>query len=137
MTLVPVNYIAVLVTAIVGFAIGAAWYSPILFGKQWAALMGMRLDDPAVKKNANRAMAIGFVGQLVTAFVLAQFVSHLRLNTIGEAILMAFWIWLGFVATVLLGSILWENKPPKLFAINAAYNLVVLAVMASVLTLWG
>lgn len=136
MTLIPVNYLAVLVAAVVGFAIGVAWYSPILFGKQWAGLLGKNLNDPEMKKGASRAMAVNFIGQLLAAFVLAQFVGHLRLNTIGAAISMAFWIWLGFVATVLVGSILWENKPAKLFAINAAYNLVLLAVMASILALW-
>lgn len=136
MTLVPVNYVVVLVTAIVGFAIGAAWFSPLLFGKQWAALMGMRMDDPSMKAKGQKSMAVNFVGQLLTAFVLAQFVNQLRLSALSEAVMMAFWVWLGFVATVQISSLLWENKPAKLFGINTAYSLVQLAVMASILTLW-
>ena len=34
----PVNYLAVLVAAIVIFILGGLWYSPVLFMKKWVAL---------------------------------------------------------------------------------------------------
>jgi uncharacterized membrane protein YjfL (UPF0719 family) len=40
-----VNYIAVLVAAIVVFVLGWLWYSPLLFYKPWMRARGM---DPAV-----------------------------------------------------------------------------------------
>ena len=32
---IHVNYIAILVAAVVSFFIGALWYSPLLFAKRW------------------------------------------------------------------------------------------------------
>ena len=37
---VPINYLAVLVAAVVSIILGMLWYGPWL-GKQWIALMGM------------------------------------------------------------------------------------------------
>jgi hypothetical protein len=46
---------------------------------------------------------------------------------------VAFWIWAGFVAPILLGSFLWESKPFTLYLINASYWLVTLLVMSVIL----
>jgi hypothetical protein len=35
MTQIDINYVAVFVAALASMIIGAAWYSPILFGKEW------------------------------------------------------------------------------------------------------
>ncbi|MEK6955996.1 MAG: DUF1761 domain-containing protein, partial [Nanoarchaeota archaeon] len=49
---------------------------------------------------------------------------------------LALWIWIGFVATVTLSSVLWENKSYKLYLLNNGYNVVNMVVMAVILTLW-
>ena len=47
--MVHVNYLAVLVAAVVVFILGWLWYSPLLFYKPWMRLRGL---DP------NAAMAV-------------------------------------------------------------------------------
>ena len=80
---------------------------------------------------------INFIGTLVTAYVLAHFALYLNLETWGDAFQFSFWLWLGFFASAtLLGSVLWEGKSWKLYILNAAYWLVNLAVMATILALW-
>ena len=49
---------------------------------------------------------------------------------------VGFWNWLGFVAPVTLGSVLWEGKSPKLWVLNNGYYLVSLIVMGVILALW-
>jgi hypothetical protein len=44
------NYLAVLVTAIVNMVIGALWYSPFLFAKPWMAFNNMTSES---MKNVN------------------------------------------------------------------------------------
>jgi len=34
---ISLNYVAILVAAVVTFAFGMVWYNPMLFGKQWMA----------------------------------------------------------------------------------------------------
>lgn len=133
------DYLAIVIAAVVNMAIGAFWYSPAGFGKQWAALMGWsdaaKMD--AMKKKAGKSYAWMFVASLVMACVLAQVVRLAGASTIMEGAIVGFWIWLGFVVTVQIGSILWDQKPAKLFAINTGYSIVSLAIMGALLALWA
>ena len=47
-----------------------------------------------------------------------------------------FWVWLGFIATTMIGIVLWEIKPVKLYLLIVAYYLISLLVMGSILALW-
>jgi len=135
--IVSVNYLAVLAAGIVSIVLGFLWFGP-LFGKQWTSLMGFdkKKMEEAKKKGMGRTYAIMIIGTLVTSYVLAHFVDYLDATNISGALQAAFWIWLGFIATVMLGSVLWEGKPWKLYFLNAAYWLVNLAVMAIILAVW-
>ena len=42
-----INYLAVLVAAIVIFVLGGLWYSPVLFAKRWIALQNRTEEEPA------------------------------------------------------------------------------------------
>ena len=136
--LVDVNYVAVLAAAIASFVIGAVWYSPMLFGKMWMKLSNV--SDKEMKKAKEKGMtknfAVQFLASLVMAYVLAHFVQYTQSSTITEGMLTGFWIWLGFIATVMIGMVLWEGKPWKLYFIKAGHELVALAVMGAILAVW-
>ena len=70
------------------------------------------------------------------AYVLAHFAGIWNAADIMGAFNLAFWIWLGFIATVGLGSILWEGKTFQLYAINTGYYLASLFLMALILVFW-
>ena len=70
------------------------------------------------------------------AFVLAHFSNVWGATGVAGAWQLAFWIWLGFIATVMLGSVLWQGKPWKLYILNVAYQLVSLFAMAVVVVMW-
>ena len=55
---------------------------------------------------------------------------------IADAVLLAFWLWLGFFATTQLGMVMWEGKPVKLYIINTLHHLVSLVVMSAILAVW-
>lgn len=134
---VDINYLAVLAAGIVGFVIGMIWYSPALFGKPWMGLMG--LNEAGMKehkKGMGKKFIATLIASLVMSYVLAHVVDFAQAATLVEAVMAGFWTWLGFVATIMLGSVLWEGKPKKLYAINVGHYLVVLIVMAVILVLW-
>ena len=132
-----VNYLAILIAAIVNMAVGAYWYSPAGFGKQWASLSGHGDISKIDKKGANKSYVWMFVASLVMAFVLANVVRLAGAATIVEGAIVGFWVWLGFMATVQIGVVLWDNKPPKLFAINTLYSLVTLLINGAILAIWA
>lgn len=132
-----VNYLAVLVAAIASMILGFLWYGP-LFGNMWKRLMNFTDKDIKNMKMAPKtSMIIGFVTALVISCTLAHFLIYMGISSVGDAIMAAFLVWLGFVATVQIGAVLWESKPWKLFFLNTAYNLVSLAIMAAILAVWA
>ena len=60
-----VNWLAVGVSTIAAFALGALWYSPILFVKGWAEGVGVDIN------NKPDNMAATMVAQLIATFLLA------------------------------------------------------------------
>ena len=131
-----VNYLAVLVAAVASFLLGWLWYGPF-FGKPWMKLMNFDKNSmKSMKLSPVTAMILGFLTYLVIAYVLAGFISILNSATIVEGMKIAFWIWLGFIATTTLGSFLWEGKSIKLYLLNNTYNLLNLLVMSAILTAW-
>ncbi len=93
-----INYFAVIAAVIANQAIGFTWYGP-LFGKLWRGLSGISEKQAAEqkKKGMGSTFAIAALGSFVMAFVLAHFVDYVEATTIGGAVQLAFWLWLGFV----------------------------------------
>lgn len=139
MPLVEINYLAVLVSAIVAMGLGAWWYSPAGFGKLWMQLSGLSEAEleRAKQPGMGKKYAAAFLGSLVTAYVLAHFVDYTQATTAAQGMQTGFWSWLGFVATVTLGTVLWENKPLKLYALNNAYQIISLMLMGAILAVWA
>ena len=129
-----VNYLAILVAAVVAYVIGALWYSPLLFGKMWMSLS--KVDPKKMKMNPAPGYIIGFLTTLIMAYVLGFFLELSEAATAVDGLTTAFWIWLGFLATTMLGSVLWEGKPLKLYVLNAAHSLVSILIMGVVLAVW-
>ena len=133
-----VNYLAILVASIVSMVLGFLWYGP-LFGKLWMRWMhfNKKKIDAAQQQGMWKSYLSAFVGTLVTSLVMAGSLAYIGTRSVVDGITVAFWLWLGFVATTTLGSVLWEGKPIKVYLLNNAYNLLNLAVMATILVLWS
>ena len=96
--------------------------------------MNIKAKDMAkMKASAKRGYALGLVSALVMAWVLSRFVVA---GTFMSGATVGFWIWLGFIATVTLGGVLWEGKPWNLYLLNAAYWLVALLLTGGILAMW-
>mgnify|MGYP001611288200 CR=1 FL=1 len=134
---VSINYLAVLIAAIASMVIGFLWYGP-LFGKKWMQLMNFdkKKIDEAKKKGMGKIYALAFLTTLIMSYVLAHFVDYVEAKTIADGIVLGFWVWIGFLATTQIGSVLWEGKPVKLYLINTLHYLVSLAVNGAILAVW-
>jgi hypothetical protein len=140
-TVVPINYVAVLAAAVVSMVVGFLWYGP-LFGKMWIKGMGWTKADmeKAKKKGMAKQYGLMFVGSLVMAYVLAHATvfaaAYTHMMGVPAGLMSGLWNWLGFVAPVTLGSVLWEGKSWKMWALNNGYYLVTLLAMGVVLAVW-
>jgi hypothetical protein len=133
MTSVDVNWWAVIAAAVVNMAVGAAWYSPQLFGKQWAKVLGKKMDDMG---DANIGYAVTTIGALVQAWIFVHFIRYAGALTFARGAMIGFWLWLAFVAMVMATNIVFEGRSWKLWQINAGYFLVVLVINGGLLAAW-
>ena len=131
-----VNIWAVIVSAVVSMGIGAIWYSKALFGNTWMALTGQTSMNPDASKGMWKLYLGQFIATLVTTFILARTLFLSQTAGVAYSMIMAFWLWLGFVAAVTIGMVLWDRKPFKFFAITAGCTLVSLLVSAAILAVW-
>ncbi len=137
----PINYLSVVVAAIASMVIGSIWYGPYLFGKVWMELSGHTPDPSKGQPSAMiKSYSIMFVGSLLMAFVLDHALIYASTYTltvgVPAGLMVGFWNWLGFIAPVTLGTVLWEGKSWKLWFLNNGYYLVTLLVMGIILALW-
>ena len=131
---IPINWLAVLAAAVIRIVIGALWYSPVLFVRQWQALTGV--TDDQLSARLGRGVAVDVVASLVMAFALANIVGASGITDWLNGALAGFWVWLGFILTATLTLWSFENRPLKLIAINTGQNLVALILMGALLAVW-
>lgn len=139
------DYLAMGVAFLVYFFLSFLWWGP-LFGKKWAALMGMPMD-PDNRPSMAMPMVLQALGTVFLAYVLwhvmeAFAVTHsddggVMMGDLAliDALMGAFFTWLGFFVPVQLGRVAWEKASWALFGINAGGHLVALLAMAAVFAL--
>lgn len=125
------NYWAVLVAAVAGFALGGAWYSPLLFSKPWMRLSGR---EPQAGESPVAPLAVAFLSTLVAVFVLALFIG--RDAGVGVGALAGLLAGLGIAGTAYATTYAFEKQPLGLLAINAGYWTAVLTLAGAILGAW-
>ncbi len=132
-----INYLAVIVAAIAGFALGSLWYSSALFGKAWQKELGF--TDEYLKEG-NMAKIFGFAFLLMIIMSLGM--SFLiRGHFDGQVDMLSglkhgFYIGLVFVGTSMGINVLFQRKSFKLWFIDAGYQILILCIMGAVIGAW-
>lgn len=128
---------AVLAAAVINMGLGFLWYSPLLFGKQWMKLMGMRsgeMSQPGMPMWKSYGMT--FIGALLMNYVLAYFIGYAYALTAAQGAVVGMWAWIGFIATPSLSGIVFGGKPKGLYLIDNGFYLAVLLINGALLAVW-
>ena len=125
-----IDYLAVVIAALLYLLIGFVWYSKYLFSRDWEKLSGIK---PSEKKDNKVAILWECVIGLVTAMGIAFFEGALGVTTVADGVFTGFCFWLGFVLTTQLSAAIWLKHPAKLFFIDTAGRLLSFLVMGGVL----
>jgi hypothetical protein len=140
MHLMGINLWSVLVAAVATMVLGFLWYSPLLFARPWMVLMGYDPEDKAklaeMQQGAGKMYALSFLASLVSALVLAKIIIITTVSSALYGMKIGFAVWLGFVTTVQLTSVLFAKQPTKLYLINTGYQLVCYLAMGAILAVW-
>ncbi len=137
MPVTQINPLAVLVAGLGAFALGALWYSPLAFGKAWAAAHGYTDDKLAqLQQSAGRAYAVSLLCYLFMGLVTAILVALTGVATFVQGMWLGTLIWAGFVFTIGLTGNMFSEKPLATFLIDVGYQLVYLNLMGGILAAW-
>jgi hypothetical protein len=131
-----IRYWAVLVAGFAGLVVSGLLYSPLLFGNAYMHLRGIDPRSMANMKFPVWEMLGEFAHDFVIAFVVAYFVAALGVRGWKGGMQLGLWLWFGFWAMVLMGSVIHEHMPLELYAIHATDGLIKIVVMAVILSVW-
>lgn len=126
--------IAVILAAVASMVVGMLLFSPFAFGKTWMRLTG--LTEEMMRK---RSPLIPLVGSFLSALVLAFVLSQVETPTFFLTLVTTVWLWIAFSLCLRLPHTLSEGRSWKLFLLYAAYDLLTVLVMRTVISAakWG
>jgi hypothetical protein len=132
-----INFLAVIIAAVVSFVIGAVWYSPVLFAKPWMAAHGFTLESMAARRSTMaRAYGISLICMLVMALVIDVLLVRMGISGAMHGARLGALLWLGFAATIGLTANVYSGKSNSLFLIDSGYQLVYMTVLGAILGTW-
>jgi len=133
-----IKYPAVIVATLVHFFLGGLWYSPLLFGNKFLQFINWSPQKIQQMESESHAkeLVIAFVMSLILVYILAHFVQYTKATNVMGGIQTAFWLWLGFVVTTHVPTVIFEGRSFGLFLINVGYQFVGCALAGVILAVW-
>ena len=130
---IPVNYLAVVIAALAAFGLAMVWHT-VLF-KAWRA----SLANTAGVEGRSYVVPflITFLALLLMAWMLAGLMGHLAQLNIRGGVMTAFFVWVGFVVTIMAVSHAFTGAKPMLTVIDGGYWLLALLIMGAVIGAFG
>ena len=133
---VRIHHVAVWVSALAYFALGALWFDPHLFGNAWMAGIGKTMAQLSAGSASHVPYLVAFLAALLTGYGIAG-VLHLTGSAgAGRGVLFAILLWGGLVGPAWLTSTLFEGRTAKLWAIDAGYPLAGMIITGAIVGAW-
>ena len=132
------NWPAIAVATLVYFALGALWYSKVLFVKRWIADLKIDVNNPDAKKGMGMLFGGSFVLMFVQCLAIAIIAERLDIRGAGwmSGVKLGAFTGFCFCATPVGVNYLYEKKPLSLFLINGGYAVVGNIIAAVVICSW-
>lgn len=127
-----INWLAVLVAAVVAFVVGGIWYGP-LFGRVWQKANGFT-DEYLKQRKMGVVFGLSLLCSVVASFVLAMFIGPEA--DAGFGAIAGLLAGAGWVAMLTAIQYLFEKRKPALYLVNAGYSIVTLTAMGAILGAW-
>jgi hypothetical protein len=134
MTFSGVNYLAIVIAAIVAWLAGAGWYMAL--GRTWTAALGWtpeRAQAARSEPSAYRPFVYTFVAELIMAWTLAGLLGHIGPLSLRSGVISAALCWLGLVMTTMLTNNSFARRDWRLLWIDGGHWLLVLLLMGAII----
>ncbi|MCE1255425.1 MAG: DUF1761 domain-containing protein [Anaerolineae bacterium] len=141
MSLISINWLAVLVCVIISMASGSLWYNPkTFFDIWWRGIGKTENDDPGSKYGMTIVWILTVLSSLVQAIFMNLAVSITGIVWGGPNLLTGaltgLFIWAGFIAPTYMVNKLFAGQDIKIWAIETGNHLVNFVIFGAVFGLW-
>jgi hypothetical protein len=137
MTYPYINVWAVLVAALAFWALGALWYSPVLFSKRWQKEVGLKEEDI---KGTNMALVFGgsFLLMLLMVWALNFVINSHKSEDVSLLHGLYYGVFTGFFFCMLTMGInyLYQRRSIVLWLIDGFYVILGLGIAGMILGAW-
>ncbi|MFN8888475.1 MAG: DUF1761 domain-containing protein [Cyclobacteriaceae bacterium] len=129
-----INHWAVMVCAIANLALGALWYSPLLFYKAW--MKENKFTDEDIKKvNPANTYSITLLISVIISYNLAFFLGDDKTDMVWGTT-AGFLAGFGFSALIFSVIALFEQRSWKYILINGGYITIYFTLIGFILGIW-
>ncbi len=129
-----INHIAVFVCAIANLALGALWYSPVLFYKAWLNETKLT-EEQLAKSNPVKTYGLAFVFSLIISYNLAFFLGDSN-TTPAWGAAAGFLAGFGWSTLIFAIIALFEQRSWKYVLINGGFITVYFTLIGFILGIW-
>ena len=129
-----INHLAVFACALLSLAIGALWYSPLLFFKSWQKETALS-DDQIAKANPLKTYSATLFLAWIISYNLAFFLGDSK-TTWRWGLAAGLLAGVGWAVTMFVIISLFEQRSFKYMLINCGYITVYFALIGFVLGIW-
>ena len=133
-----INWLAVIVGGVIYFALGALWYSPMLFASRWQRSIGWDPERTPPEMNP-MTYVVPFIAYLVMAAAVGMLAAWVGADEIGEGLVLGLVLGIGLsLMHTLVDATFDPNKPEPWtwFAINGSYHALGLIIVAVIVSVW-
>jgi len=134
------NWLAIICAGLAYWLLGAIWYS-VLFSKAWRSAIeqhGIKLGQPN-QSGMGTKLIVTLICNLFAALVIARVihqVGHHHHMDLLRGLKIGAGVGVGFCATALTMTYIWQSPPRRLWAIDTGYHVFGCIVMGAILSTW-
>ena len=138
--MLPINYVAVLIAAVIAFIIGFLMHGPVA-GKLWMRLAKVTPTGNEKLSDMYGQMFWNLVVNIVTAYALAVLImlastsSYMSTSALENGLIIAVVAWAGFLVASSAIVVIWMKVSYKLWLFENFSSLLVMLAMGAVITL--
>lgn len=126
-----IHWYYVALAIVVYFALGALWYSPVMFARPWREALG-RANEPAASPTVS--MFVTVLAMIVLVSIEAYFMTATGTNGLLRGGYLGLKLWAGFSLMTALINNVFQNGSKRLFAIDQGYHLVGMVLAGIILS---
>jgi hypothetical protein len=131
-----INWLAVICGALGCFALGAIWYSKVLFAKKWIALTKVDAKNPDAYKGMGAILFSSFLLMFLTSLGIAILRNRLDISGYISGIKLGLVTGFFFGASAISISYLYEKRSMGLHFINGLYTIIGNIIAAVIICCW-